>query len=60
MIGAPVPGVVNALQVSIPGRSPSVPSVKVLGNAREKKKKLIVKNQSIYSFEAAALPKSVH
>ena len=38
MIGAPVPGVVNALQVTITGRSPSVPSVKALGNAREKKK----------------------
>ena len=38
MIGAPVPGVVNALQVTIPGRSPEVPSVKALGNAREKKK----------------------
>ena len=38
MIGAPVPGVVNALQVTIPGRSPSVPSVKALGNAREEKK----------------------
>ena len=38
MIGAPVPGVVNALQVTIPGRSPSVPSVKALGNARGKKK----------------------
>ena len=38
MIGAPVPGVVNALQVTIPGRSPSVPSVKVLGNARDEKK----------------------
>ena len=39
MIGAPVPGVVNALQVTIPGRSPSVPSVKALGNARDEKKK---------------------
>ena len=38
MIGAPVPGVVNALQVTIPGRSPSVPSVKALGNARDEKK----------------------
>ena len=38
MIGAPVPGVANALQVTIPGRSPSVPSVKALGNARDKKK----------------------
>ena len=37
MIGAPVPGVVNALQVTIPGRSPSVPSVKALGNARDEK-----------------------
>ena len=41
MIGAPVPGVVNALQVTIPGRSPSVPSVKALGNARDEKKKLV-------------------
>ena len=39
MIGAPVPGVVNALQVTIPGRSPSVPSVKALGNARDEKKR---------------------
>ena len=39
MIGAPVPGVVNALQVTIPGRSPSVPSVKALGKARDKKRK---------------------
>ena len=39
MIGAPVPGVVNALQVTIPGRSPSVPSVKALGNAKKNKKK---------------------
>ena len=39
MIGAPVPGVVNALQVTIPGRSPSVPSVKALGNATDEKKK---------------------
>ena len=38
MISAPVPGVVNALQVTIPGRSPSVPSVKALGNARDEKK----------------------
>ena len=38
MIGAPVPGVVNALQVTIPGRSPFVPSVKALGNARDEKK----------------------
>ena len=38
MIGALVPGVVNALQVTIPGRSPSVSSVKVLGNARDEKK----------------------
>ena len=38
MIGAPVPGVVNALQVTIPGRSPSVPSIKALGNARDEKK----------------------
>ena len=38
MIGAPVPGVVNALQVTIPGRSPSVPSEKALGNARDEKK----------------------
>ena len=38
MIGAPVPGVVNALQVTIPGRSSSVPSVKALGNARDEKK----------------------
>ena len=38
MISAPVPGVVNALQVTIPGRSPSVPSVKALGNARDGKK----------------------
>ena len=38
MIGAPVPGVVNALQVTIPGRLPSVPSVKALGNARDEKK----------------------
>ena len=37
MIGAPVPGVVNALQVTIPGRSPSVPIVKALGNARDEK-----------------------
>ena len=37
MIGAPVPGVVNALQVTIPSRSPSVPSVKALGNARDEK-----------------------
>ena len=40
MIGAPVPGVVNALQVTIPGRSPSVSSVKALGNAGEKKKSI--------------------
>ena len=39
MIGASVPGVANALQVTIPGRSPSVPSVKALGNARDEKKK---------------------
>ena len=39
MIGAPIPGVVNALQVTIPGRSLSVPSVKALGNARVEKKK---------------------
>ena len=38
MIGAPVPDVVNALQVTIPGRSPSVLSVKALGNARDEKK----------------------
>ena len=38
MIGAPVPGVVNALQVTIPGRSPSVPSALTLGNARDEKK----------------------
>ena len=38
MIGAPVPGVVNALQVTTPGRSPSVPSVKALGKARDEKK----------------------
>ena len=42
MIGAPVPVVVNALQVTIPGRSPSVPSVKALGNAREEKKLILV------------------
>ena len=41
MIGAPVPGVVNALQVTIPGRSPSVPSVKALENARDEKRVLI-------------------
>ena len=38
MIGAPIPGVVNALQVTIPGRSPQVPSVKALGNTRDEKK----------------------
>ena len=41
MIGAPVPGVVSALQVTIPGRSPSVPSVKALGNARDEKKVIV-------------------
>ena len=46
MIGAPVPGVVNALQVTIPGRSPSVPSVKALGNARERKKRFLFILQS--------------
>ena len=40
MISAPVPGVVNALQVTIPGRLPSVPSVEALGNAREEEKKM--------------------
>ena len=40
MISAPVPGGVSALQVTIPGRSPSVPSVKALGNARDEKKNL--------------------
>ena len=45
MIGAPVPGVVNALQVTIPGRLPQVPSVKALGNARDEKK-----NTSILSL----------
>ena len=44
MIGAPVPGVVNALPVTIPGRSPSVPSVKALRNARDEKKVNKVKN----------------
>ena len=44
MIGAPVPGVVNALQVTIPGRSPSVPSVKALGNARDGKKESILRD----------------
>ena len=46
MIGAPVPGVVNALQVTIPGRSPSVPSVKALGNARDEKNRKILKHMS--------------
>ena len=56
MIGAPDPGVVNALQVTIPGRSPSVPSVKALGNARDEKKSLkallpvLVKKTSMIRF----------
>ena len=51
MIGAPVPGVVNALQVTIPGRSPSVPSVKALGNARDEKKRKKKPDQiSLYLF----------
>ena len=45
MIGAPVPGVINALQVTIPGRSLSVPRVKALGNARDEKKALEIINQ---------------
>ena len=52
MIGAPVPGVVNALQVTIPGRSPSVPSVKALGNARDEKKK----KKCFLGFEINFLP----
>ena len=55
MIGAPVPGVVNALQVTIPGRSPSVPSVKALGNARDENKKKTKKKQEM----SAALPQTV-
>ena len=39
MIGAPVPGVVNVHQVTIPGGSPLVPSVKALGNTIKKEKK---------------------
>ena len=49
MIGAPVPGVVNALQVTIPGRSPSVPSVKALGNAREEKKMMFETSTYVYN-----------
>ena len=47
MIGAPVAGVVNAVQVTIPGRSPSVPSVKALGNARDEKKLHLALVQSV-------------
>ena len=62
MIGAPVPGVVNALQVTIPGRSPSVPSVKALGNTREEKKLffslpevLIIVDQEINFYKSCRL-----
>ena len=54
MIGAPVPGAVNALQVTIPGRSPSVPSVKALGNARDEKRKKKKKQQSEHQEDTAA------
>ena len=53
MIGAPVPGVVNALQVTIPGRSPSVPSVKALGNARDEKRKKKLLKLFINSLDGA-------
>ena len=53
MIGAPVPGVVNALQVTIPGRSPSVPSVKALGNAREMKKDALIHNSGFQKYKKA-------
>ena len=58
MIIAPVPGVVNALQVTIPGRLPSVPSVKALGNARdekEKKKKKRRRKKRLYNSPLFAM-----